>query len=75
MKFLECNGSTSGSYHGFTFTKHNESEVIYGDQIWSNGKMVEISDGVDSEELEGLIEMTSNKGAFRGALLRCGFDV
>lgn len=75
MKFIECNGNTSGSYYGFTFEKHSARDVNLGDVIWSNGKMIEISDFATSEDIEGLISMTSNYRAFKGALIRVGFDI
>lgn len=74
MKFLECNGNTNGGYYGFTFEKHDASDVSLGDLIWSNGRMVEISDYIGRDDLNNLISTVTNKHAFIGALLRCGFD-
>ncbi len=76
MKFLQAMGRVeNSSFIIFEFGEHNTDNVNCGDQIWSNGHEVEIADYVDSENLEYLMSLVENKRAFRGALLRCDFDV
>ncbi len=73
MKFLQIKGRCSeSSFTAFEFTHHAAHEVIFGDQIWSNGHEVEIYDYVSEEGLAYLISQTENKTAFKGALRRVG---
>lgn len=76
MKFLQVMGRVeNSSFISFEFEDHNTDNVNCGDQIWSNGHEVEIADYIDSENLEYLLSLVENNRAFRGALLRCDFDV
>ena len=59
-----------GSFVVFNFEKHSTDNVNCGDQIWSDGEIVEIADYVDRENLDYLINMVENKTAFKGALRR-----
>ncbi len=63
------------SYYGFTFEQHDLNDVCCGDQIWSDGTSVEISEDIDSENLDYLISLVSNRTAFKGALRRVGLKV
>ena len=69
MKFLQVLGF-AGSFARFEFEPHDAGDAVCGDQIWSNGHEIEIADYVDEECLNELINMVSNKTAFKGALRR-----
>ncbi|AUS01907.1 hypothetical protein NVP2044O_43 [Vibrio phage 2.044.O._10N.261.51.B8] len=76
MKFLQVMGRTNdSSYISFEFSEHEASNVNCGDQIWSNGHEIEIADWVESENLDELLSQVENLRVFRGALLRCGFEI
>ena len=74
MKFLGINGRVGrGSYISFKFESHNPDFVNVGDVIWSNGSNIEISEDVDKADLRNMISEVSNRGSFKGALIRMGF--
>lgn len=76
MKFEQVMGRVGdSSYISFEFDYHNTDNVNCGDQIYSNGHEIEIADWVDSENLQYLLSLVDNKRAFRGALIRTGFDI
>lgn len=71
MKFLQIMGrSGNSSYISFEFSDHDAGSVCVGDQIWSNGHEIEISEWVDGEDLRELIDQVENKQSFSGALRR-----
>lgn len=76
MKFLEIMGYVdNSSYIRFKFSLHDRDDVCLGDKLWSDGQNVEVSDFIDDDDLEYLLSFVENKRAFRGALMRMGFDV
>ncbi len=76
MKFEQVMGRVGdSSYISFEFNHHNTDNVNCGDQIYSNGQEIEIADWVDIENLEYLLSLVDNNRAFRGALIRTGFDI
>ena len=72
MKFESIVGRT-GSYIVFQFEEHNTDNVNCGDQIWSDGFNVEISEDIDQEDLDFFVSLVNNKTSFKGALRRVGF--
>ena len=73
MKYIEQLTSV-GSYLKFTFTKHDRGEFCVGDQIWSDGVVIEIYDYCDLEILNELISNVDNKIEFIKDLNNSGFD-
>lgn len=61
-----------GSYWQFLFEKHNPSDVCLGDQIWSDGEIVQIYEDISVEDLDELLSLVDNKTAFKGMLRRVG---
>lgn len=74
MKFIKIIRENFG-WTSFQMSEHNSHMVNCGNQIWSNGSTVEVAEYCDSEGLQELIDQVENKQAFRGALLRMGFDL
>ena len=72
MKFESIIGRT-GSYIVFQFEEHNTYSVNCGDQIWSDGFTVEISEDIDKEDLDFFVSLVDNKTSFKEALRRVGF--
>ena len=72
MKFKNIIRRT-GSHLVFQFEEHNTDNVNCGDQIWSDGFTVEISEDIGMEDLDFLISLVDNKTSFKGALRRVGF--
>lgn len=72
MKYIEQLHS-AGSYKRFLFTSHDANDLCIGDQIWSDGKTVEVYDMCDHDLLENLISEVENKAVFKEALRNSGF--
>lgn len=75
MKFKRIIGRVKyTSYIAFEFEPHSAKLSTFGDQIWSDGEIVEIVEYVDSDLLELLFMEVTNLKAFKGALLRAGVE-
>lgn len=56
----------------FAFEEHDAYLACIGDQVWSDGQNVHIYDYAEREIIHELIDMVSNKKAFKGAVRRMG---
>ena len=72
MKYIEQLPSI-GSYTRFEFTEHDPSDFCDGDQIWSNGKIIEIYFCCDQDLLENLTSRVENKLELTKDLIDAGF--
>ncbi|AUR92194.1 hypothetical protein NVP1170O_081 [Vibrio phage 1.170.O._10N.261.52.C3] len=71
MKVIKPLGQVgSSSYWQFLFEKHNPSDVCLGDQLWSDGEVVEVYENISEEDLDELLNLVKNKKAFKGMLRR-----
>ena len=59
-----------GSYIKLKFDEHNASDCCYGDQVWSDGRTVEVHECADGDAIEHLMDLTDNQQALKGALMR-----
>ncbi len=72
---FHCHYGCAGSYELFLFEDHEglAQDIIKGDQIWTDGSVIEIYTGCDKDLLDELIQMVDNKSEFKEALNHNGF--
>ena len=57
----------------FKFTKHDADELIYDDEVWSDGENIEIAKYSEDQQINFVYDRVSNKRAFLLALRKAGF--
>lgn len=67
MKFIK-KVKREGSYHTYLFTDHDADAFIFGDQMWSDGKEIDIVEGCDCSKLLELVDSLDNPADFKGYL-------
>ncbi|AUR93852.1 hypothetical protein NVP1189B_26 [Vibrio phage 1.189.B._10N.286.51.B5] len=71
MRFIELINHRDG-WVRMIFDQHDASEACIGDQIWSDGRVVEVYEGADWDVVYEFMGFVENAALMHHALVRVG---